>query len=437
MSVHDSQRIRESLLATGHIDASSPAEADVLVLTTCSVREKARQKVLSALGRWKRLKERRPAQVVVVAGCVAQQDGRSLLEDIEHVDLVLGPDHLGAVAQLVERVRETGERLCLVGFDDEASFLPLGAPGVAPVSAYVTIQKGCDEGCAYCIVPTVRGPGRCRPASEVVDEVAALVERGAREVVLLGQTVNSYEFEGIGFVELLRRVGEVEGVARIRYESAHPRFLDQEMIEAHLSLPPLCEHLHLPVQSGSNEVLRRMGRGHSREDFLRWVEGLRQVQPEIGLSTDLFVGFPGEAEHDFLDTLDLIEQVGFDAAYSFKYSPRPGTPAAALDDDVEQQVKVDRLARLQALQGAKTVEILERFVGQTVEVLVEGESKAGGQLRGRSRRNTVVNIDLAPDLDAVVLIGSLVPVEITQAGGHSIRGRLGGMRQSTSQGDAA
>jgi tRNA-2-methylthio-N6-dimethylallyladenosine synthase len=429
MSVHDGERIEEALRADGYARAADPAAADVVVLTTCSVREKARQKVHSAIGRMRAWKAQRPGQVLVVAGCVAQQDGEGLLDAAPHVDVVVGSEHLGRTAELVARAVDRGERLCVVGFEAEAPtpFLPLGIAAGASVSAYVTIQKGCNEGCAYCIVPTVRGPGRCRPAQEVVGEVEALCARGAREIVLLGQTVNSYRDGPCGFGELLRAVAAVPGVARIRYESAHPRFLAAELVAAHVEVAAVCEHLHLPVQSGSDEVLRRMGRGHGRADFLGWLASLRRAVPGVGVSTDLFVGFPGEGDDDFEATLELVEEARFDAAFSFKYSPRPGTPAAASDDDVPQHVKVERLARLQELQGRITAELLREQVGRTVEVLVEGESKVGGQLRGRTRRGMVVNVDLPsggrPALGAG-LAGSLVDVEVHAAGGHSLRARL-------------
>jgi tRNA-2-methylthio-N6-dimethylallyladenosine synthase len=408
--------------------------ADVVVLTTCSVREKAHQKVRSAIGRFRHHKEHRPEQVVVVAGCVAQQEGQQLLDDAPHVDVVVGPDYLLHLPALIEQVQAAGERQCAVGFEDQQgrAFLPLGVLGERAVSAYVTVQKGCDQGCAYCIVPLVRGPGRCRQADEVVAEVEALAQRGTKEVVLLGQTVNSYQQGGGDFPHLLNLVDQVEGIERIRYESAHPRFLSQALIEAHVNLPALCEHLHLPVQSGSNDVLARMGRGHSREDFLRWVSSLRDQCPGVGLSTDLFVGFPGESDEDFEGTLALMEEVAFDGAFSFKYSPRPGTPAAAWDDDIPLAVKVERLRRLQDRQEAITSAYLARFVGSVVEVLVEGESRQPGQVRGRTRRNTIVNIDLsrrpeageAEQVRQAPRAGDLLSVRITQAGGHSLRGEL-------------
>jgi tRNA-2-methylthio-N6-dimethylallyladenosine synthase len=427
MSVHDGQRIGESLFARGYLPASSIDEADVVVLTTCSVREKARQKVLSAIGRFKRLKERRPSLVVVVAGCVAQQEGERLLEDAPHVDLVIGPDHLWRIPGLVEEIKDGGPARCLVGFDepDHRRFLGRAGSAASGVSAYLTIQKGCDEGCAFCIVPLVRGPSEHRPVPEVLQEAEALSRAGAREVILLGQTVNSYRCGDVGFAGLLALLDAVPGIERVRYESAHPRFVTDELLDAHSTLPSLCEHLHVPVQSGSDTVLARMGRGHIRGDFVAWSRRLREVGRGIGISTDLFVGFPGETEAEFRDTLSLVEEVRFDASYSFKYSPRPGTPAASLPDDVPPDVKADRLRRLQDLQARITSEALSGLVGTVVEVLVEGESRSGdGQLTGRSRRNTVVNIDgCDASPGAPVRPGDLVNVMVTHAGSHSVRGR--------------
>lgn len=441
MSSHDGERIGELLRAGGYDDAASVDEADVVVLTTCSVREKARQKVRSAVGRMKRVKSRRPDQIIVIAGCVAQQDGRRIIDEAAHVDVVVGSDHLWRVPELVEQVQLTGERVCVVGFEESepSTFLPLGEPSGPSVSAYVTIQKGCDERCAFCIVPQVRGPGRCRPLEEVLEEVEAHTGRGAREIVFLGQTVNSYRWGEAGFSDLLKQTAGVSGVDRIRYESAHPRFLSDDLIETHRDSPQLCEHLHLPVQSGSDAVLERMGRGHTRAEFLGWLERLRATCHGVGLSTDLFVGFPGESDDDFRATLDLVDAVSFDSAYTFKYSPRPGTPAARWDDDVPLAEKSERLRLLQELQAMKTAHALQKLVGNVVEVLVEGESKAGGQLRGRSRRNTVVNIDLSSEssiseggllADRASLMGKLVQVEVTEAGGHSVRGRLVPKRMS-------
>lgn len=437
MSVHDSQRIGEALRADGYEAAPHPSEADVLVLTTCSVREKARQKVRSAIGRWKHFAESARRPTVVVAGCVAQQDGKQLLDEIDHVDVVVGPDHIWRVPELVERARCDGKRSCFVGFAEEDSqrFLGLGVEGAPRVSSYVTIQKGCDQRCAYCIVPFVRGPGRCRPAEDIRTEVGLLVKRGAREIVLLGQTVNSYLWDDTDFPRLLELVCQIEGVERVRYESAHPRFLSESLIQAHVDLPNLCEHVHLPVQSGADDVLARMGRGHKAGEFIEWVGALRRACPEVGISSDLFVGFPGEREADFEQTLSFLREVRFDAAFSFKYSPRPGTAAAELEDDVPPEVKVDRLRRLQDLQSKITAEHLGSLVGEIVEVLVEGESRTGGQLRGRSRRNTVVNVDYDERSlgSSDSFIGELLSVEIVEAGGHSLRGAILGEGRRASE----
>lgn len=428
MSVHDGQRVADMLGEQGYERAMAVSDADVIVLTTCSVREKAHQKVLSAIGRFRRLKERRPELLVVVAGCVAQQEGENLLQMAPQVDIVVGPDHLWRVPYLVEEIKDGGERRACVGFQnpDHGKFLGLAASCATSCSAYLTIQKGCNQWCAFCIVPTVRGPAECRPNDEILAEAEGLVGRGARELVLLGQTVNSYRFGDTSFAELLTALDGIDGLDRIRYESAHPKFLDDEVVEAHASLSSLCEHLHLPVQSGSDPVLERMGRGHDRAQFVGWIERLRGVNRSIGFTTDLFVGFPGEREEDFLETMSLVEEVGFDASYSFKYSPRPGTRAADWDDDVQTEVKIDRLRRLQDLQADVTEKYLTGLIGTTVEVLVEGESKVGGgQLRGRSRRNTVVNIDPPESTrSSPPQVGDIVEVALGSAGGHSVRGSL-------------
>ena len=433
MSVHDGLRIGEQLAEAGYEPARNPEEADVVVLTTCSVREKARQKVHSAIGRFKRLKDRRPGLVVVVAGCVAQQDGPALLRAAPHVDAVLGPDHLGSLAELVEALRSCRQPVCRVGFDDggPGSFLPVSRNGRPAASAFVTVQKGCDERCAFCIVPSVQGPTRCRPPGAVLETVGRLVDRGAREVVLLGQTVNGYHSESFGFAELLALIDRVPGLARVRYESAHPKLLSPALVEAHACLATLCEHLHLPVQSGSDPVLERMGRGHSCGDYVRWIDAVRRARPGVTFSTDLVVGFPGETEQDFGRTLELVERVRFSSSFSFKYSPRPGTPAAAWEDDVPTEVKEERLARLHVLQERLTAEALAATVGDEVEVLVEGASRAGGgQLRGRTRNNVVVNIEAplpgAGEASAEALPGRLVRVRVGEAGKHSVRGCLVG-----------
>jgi len=425
MNIHDSRRMQDVLRPHGYRITRSAEEADVILVNTCSVREKSHQKVLSALGRFGRLKDARPGLLVGVAGCVAQQEGAALLAMVPGLDLVFSPDHIGSLPGLLERARE--RPVVQVGFGEEDGYRFLGADPAASeqdVSALVTIQKGCENHCAYCIVPLVRGPEVSRPGEDILQEVAKLVQSGASEVTLIGQNVNSYQ--GLtgstgDFVVLLDRVAQVPGLRRVRFTTSHPKDFTEALAGRFATLPALCPWLHLPVQSGSDRVLRAMARGYDREHFLRCVDLARQHVPDITIGTDLIVGFPGETEADFEQTLDLMRVVRFDYAFSFKYSPRPGTPASAhLEDNVTGAEKASRLARLQALQDAISVQRLTRFVGRCLPVLVQGPSRRGlPQLSGRSPGNHVVNID---PLDLSVRAGEVVKVRITRAGKHSLTG---------------
>jgi tRNA-2-methylthio-N6-dimethylallyladenosine synthase len=346
MNVHDSQRMVEIMAARGYGEARGPGDADLIVVNTCSVREKAYQKVRSAVGALRRCKDRRGrGPVIAVAGCVARQEGERWLEMCPHVDIVMGPDALVRIADLVQRVEQGLGPVVDVAFDrgrpeDFAS--PPVRTGRAAASAYVTVMKGCNGACSFCIVPSLRGPERCRPAGDVVRDVRSLVAAGAREVTLLGQTVNSWSAAGQSFADLLAMVDAVEGLERIRYTSPYPGYVTMDLARAHGNLASLCEHMHLPVQSGSDRVLGRMNRGYSAGDYLRAVDLLRSRRPDLALSTDMIVGFPGETDEDFERTLDLVRRVGFDTMFSFKYSPRPGTPAADWADDVPAGVKQAR-----------------------------------------------------------------------------------------------
>lgn len=437
MNVHDARRMEDVLRPAGYRPTSDPAEADVILVNTCSVREKSRQKVLSALGRLGRVKARRPGVLLGVAGCVAQQDGATLLELAPQLDLVFSPDHIASLPELLERARRGP--VVQVGFGEEDGFRFLAADAATPgrgVTALVTIQKGCDNHCAYCIVPLVRGPEVSRPAGEVVAEVAALVASGAKEITLIGQNVNSYRgISGVpgDFAALLDQVAAVPGLARLRFTTSHPKDFTEALAARFAALPRLCPWLHLPVQSGSSRVLAAMARGYDREHYLRCVELARRHCPEITVGTDLIVGFPGETDEDFEQTLELVRTIEYDYAFSFKYSPRPGTPSAAsLPDDVPAEVKAARLARLQRLQDGISAARLGRLVGRTVPVLVEGPSRRGPpQLAGRSPGNHVVNID--PGTGGVgragVRSGDEVQVTITHAGKHSLTGVVSGSDQ--------
>jgi len=375
------------------------------------------------LGRLRRLKARNPALKILVGGCMAQQLGKQLLDRFDTVDLVLGTRAIGNARELLERVRETGSRLAYLpeeeDFEDPASWTQ---PGPADsVTAMITIMQGCDNFCTYCIVPYVRGRERSRPPERIVLEAKSAVDSGVREVVLLGQNVNSYGrglSPPVSFVELLGRVQEISALSRIRFTTSHPKDLTEALMKAFADLPALCPHLHLPFQSGSDRILRAMNRGYTAAQYLRKIRRLREICPEIALSADVMVGFPGETEEDFQDTLKLMETIRFDSLFSFIYSDRPFTRAAELGDKVDPATKSRRLSQLQELQARITLEKNRAEVGAVREVLVEGESKASnGQFTGRTPQNRVVNFVGSHDW-----IGRVIPVRIREAYSHSLKG---------------
>jgi tRNA-2-methylthio-N6-dimethylallyladenosine synthase len=442
MNVHDSERMHEVLRGSGYTEAGSPEEADVIVLNTCSVREKAEQKLRSEVGRLGRLKRLRPETLLVVAGCMAQQEGERLRRRMNTIDVVLGPDNIPELPALLADVSTGGLPVVRTVFDLDAPRFLQAEParrGGAPASAYVTIMKGCDERCSFCIVPYTRGPERYRTSGEIVEEIRRLVDAGAAEVTLLGQTVNSYNDPSRSlprapeaspenpdeseFAALLRRIAaEVPGLRRLRYTSPHPRHLTPSLVAAHRDLPVLAEHVHLPVQSGSDRVLRRMIRRYTRAEYVDRVGTLQAARPGLTLSTDVIVGFPGETEAEAEATVDLIREVGFLGVFGFKYSPRPFTPALKLGDDIPEEEKGRRLARIFEASEALLAAHLPTLVGRTEEVLVEGRSKSGeGFLSGRTRRNEIVHLANAAGLD---LLGKIVPVTITAAHKHSLQGEL-------------
>lgn len=420
MNVADSERLAQ-VLAPEYDLTDRAEEADLYLINTCAIRRKSEEKVRSLLGGLKTLKQRRPQLILGVGGCVAQQEGERLLALAPHLDLVFGTKGVYRLPELVRRA-EAGERPVDVALDPGFPALPRRRWDSPPVQTMVTIMQGCDNFCTFCVVPYVRGRETSRPLHDIVDEVRDFLTAGGQEVTLLGQNVNSYGRglpEPLTFPELLRRLAPLPGLQRLRFATSHPRDLSPALIAAWGELPALCEHLHLPVQSGANEVLARMNRGYTREDYLAKVARLRQKCPGIALSTDLIVGFPGETEADFAQTLELMRQVAFDQAFSFKYSPRPQTRAATLADQVPEAVKAERLARLQALQDELTMRAHARLVGQEQEVLVEGLSKRSpDQLSGRLRTNQIVNFTGPREL-----VGTLVKVQITEAHPHSLKGR--------------
>ena len=424
MNVHDSRRIAEILGRIGYAPADGPRDADVLFVNGCTVREKAWHKAISEAGRLRGQKRRRPGAIVGVVGCVAQQEGARLFDLVSGIDLVVSPDHYGELPGLLEDAA-AGRRRAVVGFDSgrPEDFLARGRPaGPALVSDFVTVMKGCEERCAYCIVPSVRGPERFRPKEDVAAEVAALVDCGVREVTLLGQKVNAYVDGRDGFAALLDRLDAIGGLARLRFTSPHPRHMDRETAARFGRLRPLCEAIHLPVQSGSDRVLARMRRRYRRGDYLEAIGWLREACPEIAISTDLIVGYPGETEADFAATLDLLERVRFANVFSFKYSPRPGTPAAELDDDVGDAEKARRLAAAHEIIERNEREIRAAEVGRVRDVLVEGAGRMPGQVTGRTRGNHIVNFVPAGGASPQDLCGALLSVRVTRANPHSLEG---------------
>ncbi|APR85253.1 tRNA-i(6)A37 methylthiotransferase [Minicystis rosea] len=439
MNVHDSERMHEVLRRAGYAE-TEPGDADVIVLNTCSVREKAEQKLRSEVGRLAKQKRERRDLVLVVAGCVAQQEGERLIKQMRAIDLVVGPDNIPELPRLLDDLALGAPPLARTVFDTDAPRF-LTAPSVAGASptAFVTIMKGCDERCSFCIVPYTRGPERYRPSHEIVAEIAAMVAAGVREVTLLGQTVNSYKDPAAAlapapganaadpdeseFAALLRRIAaEVPGLSRLRYTSPHPRHLTPSLIEAHAAVPALARHVHMPVQSGSDRMLKRMIRRYNRAEYVARTGALARAVPGLTLSTDIIVGFPGETEDDFALTLSLVEEVGFKGLFGFKYSERPYTPARKLEDDVPEAVKSERLARLFALSESLLGAHLGTLVGTTQRVLVEGPDKDSGSLwTGRTERNEIVHVAGASDRD---LQGELVEVEIVRQNKHSLQGEL-------------
>lgn len=424
MNQHDSERMLGIMAHEGYVATDDPREADLIVLNSCSVREKAEQKVLSAAGEMKRIKRTRPDVVVAIGGCVAQQEGRALLDRIDHVDIVFGPDHIARLPDLVRRVREERTRLNETLFLERSEYVfpMLTERSAHHVSAFVTVMKGCDKFCAFCIVPFTRGREVSRPADDILAEVRTLATRGTKEVVLLGQTVNSYgriRRQGhMPFHELIERIADVNGIERIRFTSPHPAEFSDEQIRAFKDVPKLCPHMHLPVQSGSSSVLESMRRGYTREEYLEIVAKLRAVAPEVALTTDVIVGFPGETEEDFADTLSLLEVVRFQGVFSFAYSERVGTRALSLAP-IDEGERLRRLYVLQELQERITREHLASMVGQRYSVLIEGSSKTdASRSTGRTGQNRPVHID------GLFEPGEMLEVEIVEAYKHSLRGAV-------------
>ena len=424
MNEYDSEKIADVLAAEGLEPAERPEDADLIVFNTCSVREKAQEKVFADLGRVKHLKAARPGMMIAVGGCVASQEGAAIVERAPYVDVVFGPQTLHRLPQLIERRRSSGRAQVDVSFVQIEKFDHLPPPRVQGAQAFVSIMEGCSKYCSFCVVPYTRGEEVSRPAADVVRELAALAGRGVKEVTLLGQNVNAWRGaiggESADFAELLQYVCEIEGIERVRYTTSHPREFSQRLIDAHGALPELAPHVHLPAQSGSDRVLAAMKRGYTALEYRSIVRRLRKARPDLSLTSDLIVGFPGETEEDFEATLKLASELRLDGSFSFLYSPRPGTPAAALADPCPLEEKRARLHRLQALLERQYRDASEAMVGSTQRVLVEGLSqKSACELAGRTANNRVVNFAGKPGL-----IRDFVQVRITSVLSHSLRGEL-------------
>lgn len=422
MNEYDSQKLLK-ILEPRFEPTSEPAEADLILFNTCSVREKPEQKLYSLLGELRDLKAERPELLIGVGGCVAQQEGERIVQRSREVDFVFGTHNLSLVPALIDRRTAGLPPQVAVNYREEWEELPLGLSDQGKVSVFVSISRGCNKNCTYCIVPTTRGKEVSRSLDEILREVRIAVHRGAKEVVLLGQTVNSYGLDLAPrrkFSELLQEVAQVEGLSRIRFTSPHPQEVRQEFIDLVAENPKVCRHIHMPLQSGSDRILKAMNRNYRRGRYLSIIEQLKARVPDIAITTDIIVGFPGETEADFEDTLAVMRDVRFDSSYSFMFSPRPGTKAAAMDDDVSDEVKLDRLKRLQALQNDLTTESLRAMVGKHVEVLIEGPTTYNPKaLQGRNSQNMVVNLDREyPRLSP----GMLVTARVTETAKFTLRG---------------
>lgn len=428
MNEYDSDKMADVLGATGPMEKTdNPEEADVILFNTCSVREKAQEKVFHDLGRVKHLKQAKPDLIIGVGGCVASQEGDAIVERAPYVDLVFGPQTLHRLPQLIAQRRDTGRSQVDISFPEIEKFDNLPPARVEGASAFVSIMEGCSKYCTFCVVPYTRGEEVSRPLDDILTEIAGLADQGVKEITLLGQNVNAWRGEIVrdggeqgDFAFLLECVAEIPGIERLRYTTSHPREMTQRIIDAYARIPKLVSHLHLPVQSGSDRVLAAMKRGYSALEYKSLVRKLRAVRPDLSLSSDFIVGFPGETEEDFEKTMKLINEVGFDTSFSFVYSARPGTPAADLEDPVPQDSKLRWLARLQKRVEEQAAAISEAMVGRVECVLVVGPSKKNPQeLAGRTENNRVVNFAANPRL-----IGEMVEVRITAALPHSLRGEI-------------
>lgn len=428
MNVYDSRRMADILSPLGYTATENPEDADMVILNTCHIREKATDKVFSEIGRLRDIKEERAADgkktLIAVAGCVAQAEGDYILERAKAVDMVFGPQAYHELPEMI--IRATGERVVNTGLGVDTKFdtLPEESLNHGP-AAFLSVQEGCDKFCTFCVVPYTRGAEYSRPVEKVLNEARSLADSGARELTLLGQNVNAYHGEAPDgkiwdLARLMEELAKIDAIERIRYTTSHPRDMEESLILAHRDIPKLMPYMHLPVQSGSDRILKAMNRKHTAQFYLDILDRVRAVRPDIALSSDFIVGFPGETDQDFEDTLDVVRKVGYQSAYSFKYSPRPGTPAAAIQAAiVKEEVKQERLLRLQALLTKQFEAFNARTVGMTMPVLIERKSLKEGQIQGRSPYNQSVNVE-----GKERLIGQIVDVKIEGSSATALRGSI-------------
>jgi tRNA-2-methylthio-N6-dimethylallyladenosine synthase len=445
MNVYDSERMTDVLARVGYAPVAAPEAADLVLINTCHIRERAAEKVYSEIGRLREMKEARAAaggdpMLIGVTGCVAQAEGAEIIRRDPGVDLVVGPQSYQRLPELLARAAAGNGNVVETDFDVAEKFGALDrldAAAVSPqqgrrVSAFLTVQEGCDKFCSFCVVPYTRGAEVSRPAATIVAEARRLADAGVRELTLLGQNVNAWHDGEIGLGRLLFRLAEISGIDRLRYMTSHPRDMGEDLIAAHRDLDALMPYLHLPVQSGSDRILAAMNRRHTRADYLNLIARILRARPDIALASDFIVGFPGESDADFADTLSLVDEVGYMAAFTFKYSPRPGTPAAGRADQVPEPVKNERLYRLQAMIDDRAAAFLRSRVGLTVDVLFERAGRLPGQIVGRAPWLMPVHVD-----GPASLIGGIVPVTLTAAGTNSLFGALAGAHRASRQESAA
>jgi tRNA-2-methylthio-N6-dimethylallyladenosine synthase len=437
MNAYDSVRMAEALAPDGYDETDDLDAADLVILNTCHIREKAAEKVYSELGRLRLVRNRRRAggadMTIAVAGCVAQAEGAEILRRAPVVDLVVGPQNFHRLPDLVRRVRADGEKIVDTEFPAEDKFaaLPARRPLRAP-AAFLTVQEGCDKFCSFCVVPYTRGAEFSRPAGDILAEARRLAGFGVREMTLLGQNVNAYRGEGPdgrswSLARLLAALAEIAGLARLRYTTSHPADMSEDLIAAHRDLPQLMPYLHLPFQAGADRILAAMNRKHTGADYLRIIEKIRAARPDMALSTDIIVGFPGESDAEFEATLDMVRRVTFAQAYSFKYSPRPGTPAANMDLQIADEVKAERLARLQSLLRRQQAAFNQSQIGRAMPILLEKKGRKGGQLAGRSPYLQAVHVECDE-----TRIGEIALTRVTSAGANSLSGVIMAMIDSDS-----